>query len=265
MLAIETTPRPLTAGFALIELVVVAALLLPLTLLATGLSLHALRGMAVASGTAHQEAVLSTAALVLESELASLVPVDGLLAISPTRVRFRAARAAGRWCLQDTLGVVMPTSSGLWAASRLPVPVRDSIVLEVADSLMPTGHRRVRTGLVGAPAATTCPGGAPGIHLPFSPGPIPSTSSRLAQTEEVVELAAYVSVGETWLGLLHLGLGTPIEPVAGPFDTGGIRFEGRDSLGSPTVVPSLVRSVRVFLVPTGTSPSPRVVDVPLRG
>jgi len=265
MLALRRSFSSPDGGFALIELLVAATLLVPLSLLATELSLHALRGLAVTRGTAQQEAALSTAAAVLEAELASLAPGDGLLAIAPTRIRFRASRAAGRWCFLDTTGIVMPAGPGPWAASRLPVPGRDSVVLEVRDSLLPSGSRRARISMTGPPVASSCPGGVPGTRLPIQPGAALVAISRLAQTEEVVELAAYVSAGETWLGVLHLGLGTPIEPVAGPFDAAGIRFEGIDSLGASSVVPHLVRLIRVHLVPTGPSPSPRTVDVPLRG
>lgn len=249
----------------MLELLVWAALLLPLALVATGLSLHALRGTVKVTAAAEQEAALADAALVLEAELAPLTAGDGVLAIAPDRIRFRAVRAAGRWCQRDSAGLVVPTDSGPWAASRLPVPGRDSLVLEVADSMATGGYRRMRLQLTAPPSGSACPGGVNGLRLDFVAGGAPAASGELIQTEEVVELAAYVSAGSTWLGLLHIALGTPIEPVAGPFATGGIRFEGLDALGAPTSIPADVRTVRVALVPAGPSPPGRTVDVPLRG
>jgi type II secretory pathway pseudopilin PulG len=263
--ALNFAPERAARGFALVELLVAAVLLAPLALMATALVVHTLRGAARATLLADQEARMDHAALVLEAELGPLASGDGLLAITPARVRFRATRAAGRWCQRDTAGFIVPTPAGTWAASRMPVAGRDSVVLELPDSSVATGYRRVRLALVAAPTPIACPGGVAGQRvavgvLPASPAP-----SELFQTEEVVELAAYVSGGQTWLGLLHLGLGTPIEPVAGPFAPGGVRFDALDPTGTPTLIPAVASLILIRLVLPGSPPKVRVVQVPLRG
>lgn len=265
MPAVTPSPRRRARGFALVELLVAAVLLAPLALIATALMTHALRGAARATLLANQEAAMDQAALVLEAELGPLAPGDGLLAVAPASVRFRATRAAGRWCQRDTAGLIVPAPATAWAASRIPVAGRDSLVLEFPDSTVVGGYRRVRHALVSAAMPTTCPGGIAGLHLAVGLLPLSPAPSELFQTEEVVELAAYVSGGHTWLGLLHLGLGTPIEPVAGPFAPGGVRFDALDQAGTPTLFPGVATSILIRLVLPGSPPRVRLVQVPLRG
>ena len=241
-------------GFTLVELVVVVALLVPVALVATSLAVHAAREATAGGVVAGVERSQEAAAALLEAELAALTPGDGVLAVSPTAVRYRARRAAGRWCLVDSLGVVLPLASGMWAASRLPVPGRDSVVLMVTDTSLGPGARPLRLSLLQSPSATTCPGGAPGLRLMLDSVPLVRLAGDLVQTEEVVEVASYISAGEQWIGLLHLGLGTPIEPVAGPFGPSGVVFSGFDSVGAATTSPGLVSLIRIDL----GSASPRV-------
>ncbi len=258
-------PGSAARGFALVELLVAAVLLAPVALVASALVMQTLRGAGRATLLTGQEAAMDHAALVLEAELGPLAPGDGLLGITPASVRFRAIRAAGRWCQRDTAGLSVAAPAGTWAASRMPVAGRDSVVLELPDSTVAGGYRRVRFALLSGGMPTTCPGGIAGLHLAVAMLPGSPAPSQLFQTEEVVELTAYVSGGQTWLGLLHLGLGTPIEPVAGPFAPGGIRFDGLDPAGMPTLLPALATAIRIRLVLPGSPPRVRVVQVPLRG
>jgi hypothetical protein len=248
-----------------VELLVAAVLLAPLALMATALVVHTLRGAARVALLADQEAAMDHAAIVLEAELGPLAPGDGLLAITPSSVRLRATRAAGRWCQRDTAGLIVPAPASAWAASRMPVAGRDSVVLELPASTAAGGYRRVRFALLSAPIPATCPGGIAGLHLPLGFPPASPAPSELFQTEEVVEMAAYVSGGQTWLGLLHLGLGTPIEPLAGPFAPGGVRFDGLDPAGTPTLLPAVATSILIRLVLPGSPAKVRIVQVPLRG
>lgn len=265
MPALSPFPGRAIRGFTLVELLVAAVLLAPVVTMAAALVTYTLRGAARAAVLADQEAALDHAALVLEVELGPLVPGDGLLAVTPASVRFRATRAAGRWCQRDTAGLIVPAPAATWAASRMPVAGRDSVVLELPDSTTAGGYRRVRFGLLSGAIPTTCPGGIAGLHLAVGTLPPSAAPSELFQTEEVVELAAYVSGGQTWLGLRHVGLGTPIEPLAGPFAAAGVTFDALDPSGTPTLIPAAATSILVRLVLPGTPPRVRVVQVPLRG
>jgi hypothetical protein len=251
-------------GATLVELVLAMALLLPVVLIVTSAALAAARETTLATAIAEIELAHETATAIFESELGPLAPGDGVLGLTASRIRYRARRAAGRWCHADSIGVVVPLAGGTWAASRLPVPGRDSVVLDLVDTLAPGGTAPVRMALLGPPIGATCPGGAPGLMLPV--GLLVSLAAHdLVQTEEVVELGTYLSGGSTWLGLLHVALGTPIEPLAGPFGPGGIVLSGLDASGAPTTVPALVRAIQVQLgSPSGLVP-PRLFTIVLRG
>ena len=232
-------------GFTLVELMVVVVLLVPVALVATTLAVQAAREATAAGMIAGAEQSQETAAALLEAELASLTAGDGVLAISTTAVRYRARRAVGRWCLADSVGLVVPLAGGMWAASRLPVPGRDSVVLSVTDSVL--GARPLRLSLLQPPYAAACPGGTAGLRLLLDSVPVARLAGDLVQTEEVMEVASYSSASQLWIGLLHLGLGTPIEPVAGPFGPTGVVFHGFDASGVATTIPGRVVLIRIDL------------------
>lgn len=221
-------------------------LLVPVVVASTSLALSAARQVGTAADLVGAEEALESAVAVFEAELAALSPGDGILAISPAMVRYRARRGAGRWCWVDTTGVMVPVGAG-WAASRQPVAGRDSAVVFLPDTSQASGGRPFRVGIVAAPTAAACPAGAPATWIP-SPGiPVSTVLHDLLQTEEVVELSSYLSGGQQWLGLRHVGLGGAVEPVAGPFDPGSIVFEGLDAMGIATAIPMQVRAIRIRL------------------
>jgi len=252
-------------GFTLVELAVTVFLILPVALVASTLAVRAAREAVQAAEIAGSELGQEVAAAMLEAEVAPLAVGDGLLGITAARIRVRARRAMGRWCILDSIGVVVPTVPGQWAASRLPVAGRDSAVVVVADSSRPAGMRLLRLGLTAPPSAATCPGGAGGLRLPLDPVPTALLVGDVVQVEEVVELAGYNSAGATWLGVLHLGLGTSIEPVAGPFGTAGVVFTGYDANGQPTTVAHAVRLLQVDLGASSPRGATRRVLIRLRG
>ena len=234
------------AGFTLVELLVVLALLIPLWAAAMGLAAHATRAGARAAGLAAAEEVLASAAAALGAELGE-APGNGLLELTPDRVRFHSPRATGRWCLIDSAGIVLPTAAADWGASRLPVPGRDSVWL---DTLSVAASGPVRLRLSGSPVGEPCPDGRAGLRLPvaglasFAPG---VRVGPVVRTGEVMEVSGYLSGGETWLGLRHVGTGETVQPVAGPFATGGVWFEGLDRNGVPTLDPAAVAGLRIRL------------------
>lgn len=251
------------AGATLVELVVGVTLAVPVVVAATALAIHAQRTALRISSASDAEAALDGAAHLLEAELAPLAAGDGLLAWSPGLLRYRAHRAAGSWCAGDSLGVVVP-DPGPWAASRLPVAGRDTLVIDAPDSTRPGGFRRTRHSLAGPPSPQACPGGGPGFRLPMAPGPVPSAVAFLL-TEEIVELVGYVSGGQTWLGLRQIAAGAAVDPVAGPFAPGGVRFETVDSSGIAGVPAAHAAGVRIQLVPADTTVPRRDYLIRFRG
>lgn len=258
--------RAARGGYALPELLVVLGGLVPLVAAALSLVLHATRAAASATVLAAAEAALSDAAQVLEAELAPLSPGRDLLSLTATGVRFRAARGTGTWCRLDSLGIVVP-SPGAWAASRAPQPGRDSIELELVAPAGSPPRWRWRGALLADPQPAGCgPAGGAGLLLPtplaLPPGVV---AGPLLRTDEVVELRAYLSGGRTWLGLDQPATGAGIEPLAGPFAAGGIRFEGLRGDGTPAANPAEVRAVLVRLVTGGPHPVRRDLVLLPRG
>jgi prepilin-type N-terminal cleavage/methylation domain-containing protein len=253
-------------GFTLVEMLMVVTLLVPLWSIAIGLATASARAAARAGAVAGAESAVGQATTILAAELGDVTPGEGVLLLEVDRIRIQAARGVGRWCLADTLGVVI--ASAEWAASRVPVVGRDSVVVErvATDS---SGWREVlRLGLADAPISQECSPGVPGLRLPaalapaFLPGLQPGP---LVRTSEVIELVAYVSAGDTWFGIRHLGLGTPVEPVTGPFAPGGVQFAGLNAAGGVTADPAQVRAVRVRFVTAGQPSVEREVVVAIGG
>lgn len=253
-------------GFTLVELLVVVLLLVPLWTAATALAVTTSRAAARAAALASAEAAVAQAAATLAAELTEIRPDRDLLLLEPARVRFQASRGTGLICRADSAGVVVPESS--WAATRQPVPGRD--VLEL-DRVAPdsAGFREtLQWPLIATPAAEPCSAFQPGLRLPadLTAATLPGfTWGPLARTNEVIELAAYTSLGQRWLGIRHLSLGTPIEPLAGPFAPDGVTFTGLDGTGNPAPEPAAVRLIRVRLATPGPTPVTREVEVGLRG
>lgn len=252
-------------GFTLIEMLVVLVLLLPLWAGAMGLAVAATQAAVRAAGQAAAEEAVATSVAILDAELGDLAAGE-LLLVEPIRLRLHAARGAGRWCRADSAGVVVSDTD--WAASRTPVAGRDSLWLEWVSDDSAGGRRPIRLGLVSAPAPEQCAAGIPGLRLPaalIAALPTATELGPLVRTTEVIELAAYTSGGETWLGIRHLGTGEAIQPAAGPFVANGVRFEGLDAVGTTTSDPGAVRAVRVRLRTAGPILIEREVIIALRG
>lgn len=253
-------------GFTLVEMLMVVVVLVPLWGIAVALATSSSRAAVRASTLSSAESAVGQATAILAAELWDVGPGAGVLMVEPDHIRVHAARGVGRWCVADSLGVVVASSE--WAASRMPVAGRDSVVVErvATDS---SGWREVfRLGLTDPPASQDCSPGVTGLRLPmaltpaFLPGLRPGP---LVRTSEVIELVAYVSGGETWLGIRHLGLGTPVESAAGPFAPGGVQFEGLDAVGVVTTNPAQVRAVRVRFVTAGLPVVEREVVIGVGG
>jgi hypothetical protein len=233
-------------GFTLAELLLVIVLLVPLWTLATGLATTTSRAAARSVAFAAAESSLQHAAAIVTAELTSASPGRDLLLVEPARIRLHAARGSGVICRADSAGVVVSRSS--WAATRLPVPGRDSLLVERIATDSSGVREKQRLPLAGPAADEPCAAAVPGLRIPADLASVTLsgfTWGPLARTDEVIEIALYTSDGLRWLGIRHLGLGTPIEPVAGPFAAGGVRFTGLDGAANPTADPAAVRALRV--------------------
>ena len=253
-------------GFTLVEMLMVVTLLVPLWSIAIALATASSRAAARASTLASAESSVGQATAILAAELGDVAAGAGVLLLEPDRIRVHAARGVGRWCVADTLGVVIANAE--WAASRVPVAGRDSVVVERVATDSSGWRELLRLGLAGAPSTQDCAPGVPGLRLPvalapaFLPGLQPGP---LVRTSEVIELVAYVSGGDTWFGIRHLGLGTPVEPATGPFAPGGVQFAGLNAAGGVTADPAQVRAVRVRFVTAGQPSVEREVVIGVGG
>lgn len=256
-------PRP--AGFTLVELLVVLVLLVPIWAAVLGVAATGTRTATATSRLASAEAAVANTIATLEAELLDLSPGRDLVLIDAGRLRFHAGRGAGRTCDADSTGVRVVAAT--WLASRLPVPGRDSLWIEqvALDSSGWRAQRRV--ALEGPVQAGTCPGGAPAIHLPADLAAILLPGLALGpvvRTTEVIELSAYSSGGQDWFGLRHLGIAETVQPVAGPFVAGGLRFEGYDAAGGVTTDAARVRVVGVQAATPSPQPVQREARIVLR-
>ena len=232
-------------GVVLAELLVAGLL----TALVVGLALGSLMMLQQAAqqqleGAARHASLLSTARLI-RAELGGLSPRGGDLArLGPDQLEYRATRATGWICGRAADGLVL--ASGLLRALRLPAAGRDSLLflISAGDSIVWAAYP------VGAgPRLGTCPGdGAPGLVVPVSaaarasavvPGPV--------AVFERMELRAYRSGSDWWLGLRSVPSGETIQPATGPFSSGGLLFKFLDDVGAEVTAPDLVRRIAVRL------------------
>jgi len=107
---------------------------------------------------------------------------------------------------------------------------------------------------ISAAASGTCGAGEPAISLalPAAIGTIPvGTPVRIY---EPMELAAYQSDGQWWLGMRSLSSGEAIQPVFGPLAaTEGFRLVYSDAAQVATAIPGLVKSITVTIRGSGTN------------
>ena len=185
------------------------------------------------------------------AELRDLAPGAGdLIALTTTGLVYRAMRATGLVCGRDGLGLLV--STGSFRSLRTPVAGRDSLAV-----MNPSGGW-IRVGLDGAPRGGNCPGGEPALALPLVtsfPDPLASLSlpSPLRVTE-LMELRAYQSGSEWWLGQRSVSSGETIQPALGPLAPSGLTISGFDSLGNSAAVPADVRRLKLVVrLATGDS------------
>jgi hypothetical protein len=109
----------------------------------------------------------------------------------------------------------------------------------------------IRVPLDAAPRSGTCPGGGAAITLPVLasvPDPLAGVSwpAPLRVTEQM-ELRAYQSGAEWWLGQRSVSSGETIQPALGPLAPFGLTVSGFDSLGNPALAPADVRRLKLVV------------------
>jgi hypothetical protein len=231
-------------GVALAEALVAAVLTAALVGTALGSLSLLQRALARQVSRTSRSQALRAALQLSGSELRDLAPGAGdLIAISSTGLVYRAVRATGLVCGRD--GVGLQVSTGSFRSLRTPVPVRDSLAV-----MNPSGDW-IRVGLDGSPRAGTCPAGGPAVTLPVAtsvPDPLGAVSwPTPLRVTELMELRAYQSGAEWWLGQRSVSSGETIQPALGPLAPSGLVVSGFDSLGNPASVPADVRRLKLVV------------------
>jgi hypothetical protein len=202
------------------------------------------RGAAVVVGNELRE--LSTAA---EGGGAA----NDLLSLGPAAISYRAMRGFGYTCQTSGPGPLRISRSAFFAY-RDPQPGRDSALLYLPGMPTPADSGWVATAILAATSLTTCGAGEPAISLTLSAalGTIPGGTP--VRIYEPMELAAYQSDGQWWLGMRSLSSGEAIQPVFGPLAaTEGFRLVYSDAAQAATAIPGLVKSITATIRGSGTN------------
>ena len=253
------SPNP-RAGFTLVEM-----LLAMIIFVATASLIHAsMRLMEKVHRTAGERAGAQVAtrsgSQTAAAELREVNNVAGggtsdLVAIGGNSVTYWAMRNSGMTCQVNNNEVRVklgPTYSGY----RRPVMIRDSLlVFADRDSLTAADDQWVQLPILGPATTSTCPDGSAALALNTTglvvadyhvPGPV--------RTFELMRLAITSSGGRQYLGAQSLSGSGGMEPVIGPLAAGGLQLVYRDQAGSPTAIPSAVRTIDLTVRSQGYRP-----------
>jgi hypothetical protein len=194
---------------------------------------------------------LAATGQLVRAELANLSPREGDIATpAPDGLAYRAVRGNGVWCGVAVDGGVARTAS--WRSLRLPAAGRDTILWlsrGPGDTLRWQG-----AALTGPARAAPCGDGAAGLALPIGrPMDTNGLINAPVRLVEVMELRAYISGGETWLGLRSVSAGEAIQPAAGPFAAGGVRFRHLNVAGADAGAPAEIARIEVRLRGRGSA------------
>jgi hypothetical protein len=230
----------------------VAALLTAVLVIAALGSLAGLQRSALrfAGRSVSNQSVRGTVQL-LRSELRDLAPTAGeLVAFGSGFISYRAVRGTGLACAEGGGRVQIVAAS--WSPLRQPSAGRDSLVL-----LAQSADTELVVASAGSAVAGSCPSGVASVALPYVPGmPNLAGASYPAPllVTEVMEIRAYESGGEWWVGVRSVSAGETIQPAFGPIAVDGLRITALDSAGVPTVSPSQV-SILSFMVKSAAGDS----------
>lgn len=240
-------------GFTLLEMLValvVAAVVLVAALRAETSLAAAVRGRAERAGAASH---LRAAVGLLRFELASLGidPRAGsdLAVVAPGRVVFRAHRGLVPVCGLGPDSIILAGRLAPWKP-RIPVPVRDSILL-LAPGDSAGAEAWLPAPLLAGPTPGLCPGGLGGqvyrIALDSAAAALaaarPETVGRVFET---IAVEGYGSAATWHFGQEGLSAGATLQPIAGPLaGPAGFEVAGWDRTGAPAAVPAAIAGLDV--------------------
>ncbi|HUO53065.1 MAG TPA: prepilin-type N-terminal cleavage/methylation domain-containing protein [Gemmatimonadaceae bacterium] len=252
-------------GFSLVELIVavVVACAIGAAVLESGVGQQ--RAFAAGARRAVARDAVRQAAAILSADLRALSPRDGdLYAIAPYQVEFRLLLGASVLC---TIGAArdaavlppLPSASRLGLTSWVAAPAAGDTLL-VLDAASGAWARHVLT--TDPAAGASCPVGsgfaetpaeaAAGWRIAFRPPLAPTV--RPGAPLRFVRRARYqlyrAADARWYLGFVDClaTRATPcavVQPVAGPYDAGGLRFAYLDSAGAPAAAPADVAVITV--------------------
>lgn len=206
-------------GVGLIEAIIAGTLASMLLALALSTLLGLQRAVQRDQEHAAAAGTLLTVTHLLRTELGDVDPAAGdLLLFDASRLLYRGYRGTATVCAPSTDGVVVRADT--WRALRQPSAGRDSVALLPPDD---TGEW-IHAAVAGSFRPGVCPDGVAGLELPLS-APAGITPGAALRLYEIMELRQYTSGGEWWLGLRSVSGGETIQPVAGPFQSGGLLLD----------------------------------------
>ncbi|HKP28755.1 MAG TPA: hypothetical protein VJU15_05110 [Gemmatimonadales bacterium] len=239
-------------GTGLVEAVVAAALTALLVMSALGALSSLQRSTGRFASRALSDQVIRGATQLIRSELRDLSPLAGeIVSFTPESITYRAVRGTGIACGVGG-GRIQVVAVG-WAPLRQPAGGRDSIVL-----LAQPGDTEAVVAALGPTTAGVCLDSVASVSLPYAVAtPDPASVARFPSPvllAEIMEIRAYESGGEWWIGVRSVSAGEVIQPANGPIAANGLRIAAFDSAGAVTTMPARVSHlVLVLRVPSGDS------------
>ena len=165
------------------------------------------------------------------------------MSVSSSSLVYRAVRGTGAACATSPDGLHIQASS--FRTLRLPAADRDSLLV-----LRPGPAPPVGVPVAGDLRSGFCPDGRPAVVVPYAAVPDPLSGVNwpaLVWLTEVMEIRAYQSVVEWWLGLRSIGAGEVIQPALGPLAANGLVVRALDSSGAGTGSLADVRRLEILL------------------
>jgi hypothetical protein len=217
------------------------------------------------------QANLRTAAVFLSGELLELDAVDtvdgDLPVAADSAITYKASRSLYVVC-RPPLDLGPAGSVAVWQASWLGLrgldAERDSVVVYAeADSSTAGDDHWVHAGLAAVAAGNDCPDGARSLTLTLAPVHPPGGLAAVRagaplRGVELVRVSAYRDAqGDWWLGLRQFNKGSgwsAIQPVLGPLEPSGLRFDYLDADGGAAPEPQGIARVAISVVGAGSRP-----------
>ena len=246
----------LRRGFTLVEMVVSLGLTLIVTAAAHRLITVTQHWSRVQVEQLTLQSSVRIGVLVAANELRGLNTVPGgtaeqndIVSLAPNGIVYRASRGTGLLC-QPPAGSQLRLARNGFSGYRDPQPGRDLVYLfRPGSSAAGEDDGWVPLAITGVATGSACPGGlGPGITLTTGAASWPPevTAGTPARIVELMELKAYQSEGQWWMGARSVSSGEAIQPLAGPLDEqDGFRLIYLNRTGGATSDPTAVAGIRI--------------------